>query len=477
MTSLSPSSATPFPYTSVKNLDKTIFRAYDIRGKVDTQLTADVIYTLGLALGSEMHVMQKSSIVIGRDGRLSSPELIEALRQGLMDTGTHVIDIGMVPSPVLYFASNFIPIDCAVMLTGSHNPSSHNGLKMILDGVTLAEGRIQALYNRIMLQDFHYGQGSSQARDHIIEDYIKTIQQHVHLDRRLKIVVDCGNGVAGKVAKPLFSALGCEIIELYCEVDGRFPNHHPDPSVMENLTDLIKTVKDHKADIGLAFDGDADRIGVVTPEGKAILPDRLMMLFARDILSRNPGANIVFDVKCSHHLPAVIQKHGGIPIMCATGHSIVKSRMKEMNAILAGELSGHIFFKEKWYGFDDGLYSGCRLLEILAGQSLSIDNLFAAIPDSVNTPELKIPIPEERKFAFVEALKEKGEFADGNMVTIDGIRVEFKDGWGLLRASNTTPCLIARFEADNVEALQRIQSLFKTQLLSIGKNDQLELPF
>lgn len=465
----------------INNIDPSIFRAYDIRGKVDSQLTPNAVYSIALAIAAEMNQSNKKSIVIGRDGRLSSPILIQALRKGLMDSGISVLDIGVVPSPVLYFASHFIPMDCAIILTGSHNPSQYNGLKMILNGVTLAEGQIQALYQRIQNQSFVKGEGSFREDLSLTNHYIDFIAQQIKLPRQLKVVVDCGNGVAGNVAPQLFSRLGCEVIELYCDIDGNFPNHHPDPSIAENLVDLIAAVKKHKADIGLAFDGDADRVGVVTSTGQIIWPDRLMMLFAKDILSRNAGGKIVFDVKCSYHLPQVIKKYNGIPVMCPTGHSLVKSKMKAENALIAGELSGHIFFKEHWFGFDDGIYSAARLLDIVAKQSLSLDDLFAEVPDSVNTPELKIPLADDQKFAFIHHLKTTGQFGEAKIIDIDGIRVEFNDGWGLLRASNTTPCLVARFEANTLDALNKIKALFKEQLHAVNKNftvpQTLEIPF
>lgn len=468
-------------FNATKIIERSIFRAYDIRGEVDSQLTPDAVYTIALALGTEMHHMHKKQMVIGRDGRLSGPLLIQALRQGLMDSGVDVLDIGVVPSPVLYFASHFLPMDCAVILTGSHNPSQYNGLKMILGGVTLAEERIQTLYQHTQTQDFSQGQSSFREDETLIDQYIDFIAKQIQLPRPLKVVVDCGNGVAGHVAPKLFSRLGAEVIELYCDVDGNFPNHHPDPSVAENLSDLIAAVKTHKADIGLAFDGDADRLGVVTQTGQIIWPDRLMMLFSKDILSRNPGGKIVFDVKCSYHLPAIIEKYQGIPIMCPTGHSLVKSKMKAVDALIAGELSGHIFFKENWFGFDDGLYSACRLLDIVAKQSYSLDALFSEIPDSVNTPEIKIPLADDQKFSFIEHLKKTGQFGDAKIIDIDGIRVEFLDGWGLLRASNTTPCLVARFEAIDSSSLERIQQLFKEQLTAVNKSfarpQVLELTF
>ncbi len=468
-------------FQTTTHIDPSIFRAYDIRGKVDSQLTPDAVYTIALAIGAEMHQQHKNNIVIGRDGRLSSPILIQALRKGLIDSGIDVLDIGVVPSPVLYFASHYIPMDCAIILTGSHNPSQYNGLKMILNGITLAENQIQSLYQRIQNHSFVAGEGSFREDTTLIEQYIDFIAQQITLPRKLKVVVDCGNGVAGNVAPQLFSRLGCDVIELYCEVDGNFPNHHPDPSIAENLVDLIDAVKTHQADIGLAFDGDADRVGVVTSTGQIIWPDRLMMLFAKDILSRHPGGKIVFDVKCSYHLPQVIEKYQGVPVMCPTGHSLVKSKMKTENALIAGELSGHIFFKENWFGFDDGIYSAARLLDILAKQSLSLDELFAEVPDSVNTPELKIPLADDQKFAFIHHLKTAGQFGEAKIIDIDGIRVEFVDGWGLLRASNTTPCLVARFEADTLDALNKIQALFKEQLHAINTSftvpQTLEIPF
>ena len=468
-------------YNILHNIDPTIFRAYDIRGTVEKQLTPDAVYTIAKAIGAEMHHMGKKKMVIGRDGRLSGPMLIQALKQGLIDSGVDVVDIGIVPSPVLYFASHFMPIDCAVILTGSHNPSNYNGLKMILDGVTLAEDKIQALYRRIAEKDFHHAQGSSCQDETLVTQYINYIAEQIQLPRALKVVVDCGNGVAGCVAPDLFSKLGCDVIKLYCDIDGNFPNHHPDPSVAENLTDLISAVHKHHADLGIAFDGDADRVGIVTATGKIIWPDRLMMLFSKDILKRNPQGKIVFDVKCSYHLPAVIENYGGIPIMCPTGHSLVKSKMKAVNALIAGELSGHIFFKENWFGFDDGIYSACRLLDIIAKQSQTLDELFSEIPDSVNTPELKVAIPDEYKFDFIEHLKKTGEFNASRIIDIDGIRVEFTDGWGLLRASNTTPCLVARFEADTEAALTRIKALFNTQLKIVNQRfhqpQVLDIPF
>lgn len=468
-------------YQKATHVDPSIFRAYDIRGKVDEQLSPDVVYTIALAIGAEMEAMDRKNIVIGCDGRLSSPVLIHALQQGLQDSGRHVLDIGLVPSPILYFASCHLPMDCAVVLTGSHNPSNYNGLKMILGGVTLAEDSIQALYRRIVHNDFYMGLGSYREDNTMIQQYIDYITAQIQLQRPLKIVVDCGNGAAGHIAKPLFSKLGCEVVELYCEVDGNFPNHHPDPSMPENLKDLMAAVKTHQADIGLAFDGDADRLGVVTPNGHIIWPDRLMMLFSQDILARHSGGKIVFDVKCSYHLPAIIEKSGGVSLMAPTGHSLVKATMKRENALLAGELSGHIFFKENWFGFDDGLYSACRLLAILANQSQSMDALFAAIPDSVNTPELKIPLADDQKFAFIDYLKKTGQFGVAKLITIDGLRVEFSDGWGLLRASNTTPCLVARFEAISTDALERIKTLFKDQLHIVNQHfpqpQLLDMPF
>ena len=463
---------------TLKDIDAAVskvpFRAYDIRGVVGETIDDHFIYLVALSIGSEAEDLGEKSIVIGRDGRLSSPALFKALKQGLLDSGREVIDIGIVPSPVLYFATHILQARSGVVLTASHNPASDNGLKIILSGETLANERIQALYQRIQEKRFHYGQGTFYSRD-IIDQYIDRIVGDIQLKKPLKIVIDCGNGVASNVAPKLFRRLGCEVIELFCEIDGSFPNHQPDPTVIENLQSLISSVKQGKADLGLAFDGDGDRLGVVTEKGESIWTDRLLILFALDVISRQPGGTIVYDVKSTRHLKSMIIRHGGKPLMTKTGHSLVKAKMKEVGSPLAGELSGHIFFQERWYGFDDGLYVACRLLEILAKQETRASEIFQLIPDSVNTPEIKVPLPDEAKASFMNQLQQKAEFKDGEIIDIDGLRVEFADGWGLLRPSNTTPCLVLRFEADNARALERIKSVFKAQLLKVSQT--LEIPF
>lgn len=465
---------TTYNLLPAEQIAKTLFRAYDIRGIVGQELTPDVVYTIARAIGSQAIALGEAQIIIARDGRLSGPILSKALAAGLLDSGLDVIDIGMVPTPVLYFATHLLTAKSGVMLTGSHNPANYNGLKMVLGGTTLSADTIQALYQRIQTQDFTQGQGRLFIED-IVPHYINRIAVDVKLNRPLKIVVDCGNGIPGSIAPALYQALGCEVIELFCEVDGRFPNHHPDPTQLENVQDLIKVVQEQKADIGLAFDGDGDRLGVVTNRGELIWPDRQMMLFACDILARNPKAMVIFDVKCSGHLAHIIQQQGGQPLMWKTGHSFIKNKMHETGALLAGEMSGHIFFKERWYGFDDGLYAGARLLEILANATSASDEMFKALPDSINTPELKITIAEELKFSFIADFVKQSQFVDGKLTTIDGLRVDFIDGWGLLRASNTTPCLIMRFEASTSQALQRIQNQFRQQMLAMDPN--LVLPF
>lgn len=453
-------------YQINSTIPQSIFRAYDIRGVVDETLTENNVYTIGRAIGSEAQSRNLQRIVIARDGRLSGPSLSKALAQGLLDSGCDVIDIGAVPTPVLYFATHLLKTGSGVMLTGSHNPANYNGLKMMLGGDTLAEDAIQDLYQRIMEEQFHNAQGKLETID-VLPDYIKRITSDIHLQKPLKIVVDAGNGITGKVAPQLYRELGCEVSELFCEVDGTFPNHHPDPSKEKNLRDLIHKVKQEEADVGLAFDGDGDRLGVVTSAGIVISADRQLMLYAIDVLKRVPGAPIIYDVKCTRLLAEVIKKHGGEPLMWKTGHSLIKAKMKEIPTPLAGEMSGHTFFKERWYGFDDGLYTGARLLEILSQTNKSSQQVFAELPHGIGTSEINIDMDDDKKFAFVERLKQNAKFIDGTVFTMDGIRVEFKDGWGLIRCSNTTPCLVLRFEADNEAAVERIKNIFKQQMLAV----------
>jgi len=452
----------------------SIFKAYDIRGVVNKTLTEEVVYEIGCALGSEAQARQQKTMVVGRDGRNSGPVLMKQLIAGLCASGIDVIDVGLVPTPLLYFAAQILGSGSGVMLTGSHNPPDYNGLKMVIDGTTLARDDIQVIRKRVENKDYLEGQGEA-VKKAVIEPYMKRITSDVMLLKRLKVVVDCGNGVAGYIAPKLLTAIGCEVIELFCDVDGNFPNHHPDPSRPENLKDVIAAVKEHQADLGLAFDGDGDRLGVVTSEGKIIWPDRVMMLYAMDILSRNPGAEIIFDVKCSTKLKQVIEEHGGKATMWNTGHSLIKAKMKETGALLAGEMSGHIFFKERWYGFDDAIYSAARLLELLCSMTAdkSVAEVFNELPDSVNTPEINVAMEEGTHHKYMEKLLEQASFDDGDITTIDGLRADFSDGWGLVRASNTTPTLVLRFEADTDVALARIKTRFRELMLSIDPNLKL----
>lgn len=452
----------------------SIFRAYDIRGIVDETLTTELTYQIGQAIGSEAIEKNAPKVTVARDGRLSSEKLADALSQGLLSTGCDVYAIGLLPTPALYFSTYALNTGSGVMITGSHNPPNYNGLKMMVAGDTLFGDAIQKLKQRIDKKDFKHGQGQFFTHD-ILATYIDRITSDVKLQRPFKLVIDCGNGVAGRVAPQLFRALGCEVIELFCEVDGHFPNHHPDPSKPENLQDLIAAVKQHQADLGFAFDGDGDRLGVIDANGKIIWPDRQMVLYSGDVLSRNAGGKIIFDVKCSRHLANAIAQQGGEPIMWKTGHSFIKTKIKESGALLGGEMSGHIFFKERWYGFDDALYTGARLLEILSKRNETPTAVFATLADAVNTPELNLNLQEGEHFALMERICATFKFDDAKIATIDGLRVDFADGWGLVRASNTTPCLVLRFEADNAEALARIQQQFRTQMLALDSS--LQLPF
>ncbi|MEX2476275.1 phosphomannomutase/phosphoglucomutase [Marinobacter sp.] len=444
-----------------------IFRAYDIRGIVGETLSEEIVAVIGRAIGSEAVERQLESICIGYDGRHSSPALADALAQGIMAAGCNVIQVGAVPTPVLYFATHELQTGSGVMVTGSHNPANYNGLKIMLGGETLSGEAIQKLLQRIQTGDFASGQGTQSSED-VRRAYLDRIVGDIAVAAPLKVVLDAGNGIAGELAPILVEELGCEVIPLYCDVDGDFPNHHPDPGKPENLVDLIARVQDEKADIGLAFDGDGDRLGVVTNSGKIIWPDRLLMLFARDVVSRNPGADVLYDVKCSRRLAGVISEAGGRPIMWKTGHSLMKAKMKQTGALLAGEMSGHVFFGERWYGFDDGLYSAARLLEILGIEDRHSDEVFEDFPEDISTPELNVEVTEETKFELMEQLGRQGEFGDGNISTIDGIRVDYADGWGLCRASNTTPMLVLRFEAETEDALERIKQVFRDQLQKVA---------
>ncbi len=451
-----------------------IFKAYDIRGIVETALTPDAVEHIGHAIGSEARERNLAAIAVGRDGRLSGPKLVEALADGIRKSGTEVVDVGMVATPMLYYAAHELCDYSGVMVTGSHNPPEYNGFKIVLGGDTLAAESIQALRRRIEQNNFLHGQGGYRQQD-ITQRYLERITGDIRLARPVKIVVDSGNGVTGAFAPELYRRLGCEVIELFCEVDGSFPNHHPDPSVPENLQDVIRALATTDAEIGFAFDGDGDRLGVVTKDGSIIFPDRQLMLFAADVLSRNPGSPIIFDVKCTRALAPWIEQHGGKPVMWKTGHSFIKNKLKESDALLAGEMSGHIFFKERWYGFDDGLYAGARLLELLSRQA-DLGTALHALPDTINTPELQIRLKEGENHALIAQLQREAHFPDADQViTIDGLRVEYKDGFGLIRASNTTPVAVLRFEADNQTALERIQQDFRRVILHARPD--VTLPF
>jgi phosphomannomutase/phosphoglucomutase len=455
-------------------IEPSIFKAYDIRGIVDVGLTTDAAYWIGRALGAEAAKRGEQHVYVARDGRLSGPKLVEALSRGLLEAGRDVTDLGMVPTPVLYYAAYELGSGSGIMVTGSHNPPEYNGLKMVLGGTTLSGDDIQALRKRIVSGDLNRGSGKLDSAD-VVAQYIARITGDVKLARPMKIIVDCGNGVPGAVAPKLLRALGCDVTELFCDVDGNFPNHHPDPSKPENLQDLIRALREQRADIGLAFDGDGDRLGVVTAEGKVVWADRQMMLYARDVLSRNPGAEIIYDIKCTTNLAKVIAQAGGKPTMWKTGHSFVKAKLRETGAALAGEMSGHIFFKERWYGFDDALYTAARLLEILSKDARPVAVVFDELPDTVNTPELNLQTAEGENHPLVQKLVAAANFSEATITTIDGLRVDFTDGFGLVRASNTTPCLVIRFEAQNEAGLQRIQEQFRRLILS-QKPDAV-LPF
>ncbi len=472
--------------------DPSIFKAYDIRGIVDQTLTESTVLQIGLALGDMIREAGRDACVVGRDGRLSGPRLVKALSEGLMAAGVRVIDIGQVPTPVVYYATVKTGCGTGVAVTGSHNPPHYNGLKMMVAGTTLWGERIQEIYKRVV--DCHaasrlamtgisvrHCEGPEGARGNplhddrpeISHDYLAAITSDIKLSRPMSIAIDAGNGVAGGIAPQLFERLGCKVKALFCEVDGNFPNHHPDPAHVENLQDLIHAVKNSDAEIGLAFDGDGDRLGVVTKSGNIIWPDRQLMLYAQEVLQHKPGGQIIFDVKCTRHVAAWVRQHGGEPLMWKTGHSLIKAKLKETGAPLAGEMSGHIFFNDRWFGFDDGLYTAARLLEILS-RAQDPSAVLEALPDSPSTPELQLPTREGESFTLVDRLRKEGEFPTAQeKITIDGIRVEYADGFGLARPSNTTPVIVLRFEADNPQALSRIQSEFRANFQRLAPGTAL----
>ena len=456
----------------MQTIPHEIFKAYDIRGIVDKTITVKNVEKIGHAIGSEARARNLTAIAIGRDGRLSGVELSQALARGIRNSGIDVVDVGMVATPMLYFAAHQLCQYSGVMVTGSHNPPEYNGFKIVRGGQTLAAETIQALRIRIENNDLAHGTGKY-SEQNIVNAYLEHITQDIKLDRPLKIVVDCGNGVAGAFAPALYRGLGCQVTELFCDVDGSFPNHHPDPSVPENLNDVIHALKTTDAEIGLAFDGDGDRLGIVTKNGNIINADRQLMLFAADVLSRNPGGKIIFDVKCTRNLAPWISKHGGTPVMWKTGHSFIKAKLIEEKALLAGEMSGHLFFKERWYGFDDGLYAGARLLELMSHEA-DINATLNNLPDSLNTPEIQVRTAEGENHALIAQLQQQAVFSNPQQViTIDGLRVEYSDGFGLARASNTTPVIVLRFEADNETALKRIQEDFRHNILQAKPDAQL----
>jgi len=458
----------------VPELSAEIFKAYDIRGVVGKTLTPPVVRSVGQALGSLALDRGRDAIVVARDGRLSGPELCRALAEGIQSSGTNVIDIGAVTTPMSYFAAHELNTQCSVVVTGSHNPPDYNGLKMVIAGDTLAGEDIQALKTRIEAGKLRTGAGSYRRAD-IAGAYLDRIAGDITLARPMKLAVDCGNGVAGAFAPQLFRRLGCEVTGLFCDVDGTFPNHHPDPSKPQNLQDLIRCLETTDNELGFAFDGDGDRLGVVTKEGHIIYPDRQLMLFAADLLTRKPGATVIYDVKSTRNLKPWIARHGGTPLLWKTGHSLIKRKMKETGALLAGEMSGHTFFKERWYGFDDGLYAGARLLEILSRHA-DPSALLNALPDSLSTPEINVTSDVESPHALIDRLVATAEFPGAaEVIRIDGLRVEYADGFGLARASNTTPVVVFRFEADNEVALKRIQGEFRRVLAAAAP--RLTLPF
>ena len=453
---------------AISHVDASIFKPYDIRGIVGETINEQTFRILGRAIGSEALAQQQSRLVVARDGRLSSDSLAKALIEGIVASGCSVLDIGKVPTPLMYFACEVLGTQSGAMVTGSHNPANYNGLKIVLAGKTLGGADVQALYRRIEKEDFASGQGEIN-KANVVDDYIKRIVNDVHTTRSIKIVVDCGNGIAGVIAPRLLREFGCEVIELYCDVDGNFPNHHPNPSEEKNLEDLAAEVKKHEAELGIAFDGDGDRIGIVDATGQPIWPDRLMILFAQDVLSREPEATVIYDVKSSNLLGEAISRAGGNALISPSGYSIIRQKIQETDAKLAGELSGHIFFNDRWFGFDDGLYAACRLLEFLSNDPLerTPSEIFNALPYRECTPEILLEMNESESRRFVEQLRTEADFPGGEKITIDGLRVEFPYGWGLVRASNTMPCLTLRFEANTAEQLDQIKQQFKQQMLQI----------
>ena len=449
-----------------------VFRAYDIRGDAETELTDELIGNIARAIGTIAGEMGEQALIIGCDGRTSSPRIKSILVRALMETGRDIVDIGLVPTPLLYFATRHLNYRSGIMITGSHNPADQNGLKIVLNQQTIAAGGIQRVRDLVIARRFSTGQGRMMRED-IVPAYKEEVLHDIAIAVPLKIVIDAGNGATSELAPKLFEELGCDVVRLNCHIDGRFPGHPPDTSNEANLADLARMVVESKADFGVAFDGDGDRLAVVTPSGRIVRSDVLLMLYAQDVVSRNPGADVVFDVKCSRHLSKLITRHGGRPVLWKTGHAFMKEKMKETGALLGGEFSGHMFFGERWYGFDDGIYAAGRLAEILSTHGESLDESIAKFPATVNTPEIIIPVADDYKFELVKKIIESSDFTSGKVNTMDGIRVDFSNGWGLVRASNTGPALTARFEADTQENLEIIQDEFRAQIALIDPEIKL----
>jgi phosphomannomutase / phosphoglucomutase len=449
-----------------------IFRAYDIRGNAASELTDELVARIGAAIGTIAGEMDEQTLIVGCDGRTSSPRIKSALIRALMEAGRDVVDIGLVPTPLLYFATRHLNCRSGVMVTGSHNPPLDNGFKIVLNQHTIHAGGIQQLRERMVAGDFSSGNGRM-IREDVVQAYVDEVVHDIAIAVPLKIVIDAGNGATATIAPHLFEELGCEVVPLYCEVNGNFPNHPPDTSDEDNLADLALAVEREGADFGVAFDGDGDRLAVVTGSGRIVRSDILLMIFAQDVVSRNPGTDVVFDVKCSRNLTDVITRHGGRPVLWKTGHAFMKEKMAETGALLGGEFSGHMFFGERWYGFDDGMYAAGRLAEILSTQGDSLDDTIADFPATVSTPEILIPVPEEKKFGIVQDIIDGADFAEGKVNTMDGIRVDYANGWGLLRASNTSPALTARFEADSEDVLEAIKDEFRSRIRQAAPDTEI----
>ncbi len=455
-------------------IDKSIFREYDIRGIVPSQVNEASIKSISHAIARKCNEENIDELALGRDGRLSGEKILNLLSKELQSLGINIVNIGIVTSPLLYYAAKQLPSKSGIMITGSHNPKNYNGLKIVINDTSVSGLEILNLLSDEPIKKSKAGKVIY--KKNLMDDYIKEVtSQSSEKPKKIKVVLDCGNGSAGEIAPKLIRALGYEVIELYCEIDGNFPNHHPDPGKIDNLQDLIVAVKENSADLGIAFDGDGDRLGVVTEKGEIIFPDQLMMIFAKDVLTNHPGRKIVFDVKCTNLLSEIINEAGGIPIMSPTGHFHIKNTLKKTNAPLAGEMSGHIFFNDQWYGFDDGHYSAFRLLEIMNCGDVPLSEILNQLPKAFSTPELNISVEEEKKFEIVKDFLNKAQFEGGSKITIDGLRVDFDDGWGLMRASNTTPKLVLRFEAKTLSRLKEIKKMFLDQLKFIDETIQIDI--